>query len=258
MKRDSVKAKKHLGQHFLKDMSVAERIADTLQFKGYTDVLEIGPGTGNLTQFLLKKPNIHLKVAEIDRESVAYLKEFYPTLAPNIIEGDFLKKDLSEDFPDQFALTGNYPYNISSQILFRALEYKDKIPEITGMFQKEVAERVASGPGSKIYGVISVLLQAFYDAEYLFTVDEHVFNPPPKVKSGVIRLTRKENQDLGCEYKKFRQVVKAGFGQRRKTLRNGLKPFLPKDKEPHPYLSQRAEQLSVDQFVELTNWIFSS
>jgi len=247
-----VRAKKHLGQHFLNDLNVAQKIADSLHHQAYKQVLEIGPGMGILTQFLLQKDS-EVFVIEIDTESVVYLKTHFPQLNNHIIEGDFLKLPLSEIFKEPFALIGNFPYNISSQILFKALEHKDIIPEIAGMFQKEVAERVASQPGNKNYGIISVLLQAYFDIEYLFTVNEDVFTPPPKVKSGVIRLIRKENQTLDCDEKLFKRVVKTAFNQRRKTLRNALKSItLVDEKKAETYLGLRAEQLSVDDFILLT------
>ena len=201
-----VRAKKHLGQHFLNDLNIAQKIADSLHYQAYKQVLEIGPGMGVLTQFLLQKDS-EVFVIEIDTESVVYLKTHFPQLNNQIIEGDFLKIPLNEIFKEPFAMIGNFPYNISSQILFKAFDYKDMIPEIAGMFQKEVAERIASQPGNKNYGIISVLLQAHYDIEYLFTVNENVFTPPPKVKSGVIRLIRKENQTLDCDEKLFKRVV---------------------------------------------------
>ena len=247
-----VRAKKHLGQHFLNDLNIAQKIADSLQYQAYKQVLEIGPGMGVLTQFLLKKDN-EVFVIEIDTESVVYLKTHFPQLNNHIIKGDFLKLPLNEIFKEPFALIGNFPYNISSQILFKALEHKDIIPEIAGMFQKEVAERLASQPGNKNYGIISVLLQAYYDIEYLFTVNEDVFTPAPKVKSGVIRLIRKENQTLDCDEKLFKRVIKTAFNQRRKTLRNALKSItLVDEKKAEPYLGLRAEQLSVDDFIQLT------
>lgn len=252
---NQVKAKKFLGQHFLKDLDIARQIAQTIPTPTKTSVLEVGPGMGVLTQFLLANPSIELTCVELDRESVAYLHEHYPTL--HVIDGDFLRLDLSQLFDGQFCLTGNYPYNISSQILFKALENKDKIPVITGMFQKEVAERVASKPGKKAYGILSVLLQAYYDVEYLFTVHEHVFDPPPKVKSAVIRLTRNQTQSLGCDEVLFKTVVKTAFNQRRKTMRNSLRTLC----ENNPQLladslfDMRPEQLSVEQFVSLTNKI---
>lgn len=247
-----VRAKKHLGQHFLNDLNIAQKIANSLTHQEYGQVLEIGPGMGVLTQFLLQKES-EIFVIEIDSESVAYLKKNFPKLNEHIIAGDFLKLPLNDIFTEPFALIGNFPYNISSQILFKALEHREIIPEIAGMFQKEVAERVASKPGNKNYGIISVLLQAYYDIEYLFTVSEHVFTPPPKVKSGVIRLIRKEQQTLACNEKLFKRVVKTAFNQRRKTLRNALKSItLVDEKKAKPYLGLRAEQLSVDDFVQLT------
>lgn len=246
-----VRAKKHLGQHFLKDLNIAQRIVDGLSgHSGYKQVLEIGPGMGVLTQFLLPKPEFTTSVIEIDRESVAYLRAHYPGLSERIIEGDFLKFNPAEYFPEPFAIIGNFPYNISSQIFFRALEIRDRIPEIVCMLQKEVAQRIASPPGNKDYGILSVLLQAFYDIDYLVTVPPGAFNPPPKVQSGVIRLRRNGVSRLDCDEKQFFTVVKTGFNQRRKTLRNALKPLgaFPE----HPLLDKRAEQLSVNDFVTLT------
>lgn len=245
-----VKAKKHLGQHFLTDKIIAQNIVDSLQ-NTTKNILEIGPGMGVLTDPLLKKEEYNFKVIEIDRESVAYLEKKYPDLS--IISGDFLKTDLKEIFNDSFAIIGNFPYNISSQILFKVLDYRDDIPEVVGMFQKEVAERIASQPGTKKYGIISVILQAFYDIEYLFTVEPEVFNPPPKVKSAVIRLKRNATKHLDCDEKLFIRVIKTGFNQRRKTLRNSLKQLIPDAR--HPLLSERPEQLSVQQFVDITNWL---
>ena len=248
----TVRAKKHLGQHFLKDLSIAKAIADSLSGKGYKNIIEVGPGMGVLTQYLIPK-NFITHVIELDQESVRYLKAEYPQLSQRIYSSDFLKLNLKEITDQSFALIGNYPYNISSQILFKALEYKDQIPEIVGMFQKEVAERVASEPGNKKYGIISVLLQAYYNIEYLFTVDEHVFDPPPKVKSGVIRLRRNNTKTLDCNEKFFKQLVKQAFSQRRKTLRNALKPLINKSDFDDPLLNLRAERLSVKDFVYLTN-----
>ena len=248
-----VRAKKFLGQHFLKDLSVAQKIAETIE-EG--PVLEIGPGMGVLTQFLLKNPRIQLTAIEIDRESVAYLKEWYPEL--HLIEGDFLKLDLDVIYPSgNFNVIGNYPYNISSQIFFKVLEYKDRIPVCSGMIQKEVAERIASKPGNKAYGILSVLLQAYYDIEYLFTVDEHVFNPPPKVKSAVIRMTRNERKHLDCDETLFKQVVKTAFNQRRKQMRNSLQSLVGKGNPllEEKIFTKRPEQLSVEEFVELTRMI---
>lgn len=252
----TVKAKKHLGQHFLKDESVAKNIADTLSLVGYENVLEIGPGMGVLTKYLLEKP-ITTYVVEIDTESVDYLNENYPKLKDKIIAKDFLKYDVNEIFDSkQFAIIGNFPYNISTQIVFRTLEYRSQIPEFSGMFQKEVAERICSKKGSKVYGILSVLAQAFYEAEYLFTVDENVFNPPPKVKSGVLRLRRKENYELPCSEKLLFTVVKTAFQQRRKTMRNSLKTLnLSDNLREDTIFDMRPEQLSVEQFIELTQKI---
>ena len=250
-----VKPIKFLGQHFLKDLKVAQDIADTVDTFPELPILEVGPGMGVLTQFLVKKERL-VKVVEVDYESVAYLREAYPSLEDNIIEDDFLKMNLQRLFGGHpFALTGNYPYNISSQIFFKMLDNKDLIPCCTGMIQKEVAERIAAGPGSKTYGILSVLIQAWYRVEYLFTVSEHVFNPPPKVKSAVIRMTRNEVQDLGCDPKLFKQVVKTTFNQRRKTLRNSIKPILGKDcpLTEDALFNKRPEQLSVQEFIDLTN-----
>ncbi len=249
-----VKPKKALGQHFLKDLDIAARIACTIDSYKGVPVLEIGPGTGVLTKFLLQNGH-DLKVIELDRESVKYLKENFTELENKIIEGDFLKLNPEDFFPDKYCIIGNYPYNISSQIFFKVLEYKDKIPCCSGMIQKEVAERIASKPGKKAYGILSVFLQAFYDIEYLFTVDEHVFDPPPAVKSAVIRMTRNNVSALDCDEILFRKVVKAGFNQRRKTLRNSLKAITGNNKITNAgsILDKRPEQLSVADFVELTN-----
>ncbi len=245
-----VRPKKFLGQHFLKSEAYAQKIADSLTLNNYTTVLEIGPGTGVLTKYLLEK-NIDLFAIEIDRDSIPYLKIHFPELKNKLVEGDFLKFPLDTFFEhQQIAVIGNYPYHISSQIIFRALEFKHMIPELTGMFQRELAQRIAAEPGSKTYGVISVLAQAHYDIAYLFTVPPEVFSPPPKVKSGVIRMIRKPETEFPCSYKLFRQVVKQGFNMRRKTLRNSLKPILPPGFQ-HDYLSQRPEQLSVEMFVEI-------
>lgn len=256
---DKVKPKKALGQHFLTDTSVADRIAATLDDYRGTPVLEIGPGMGMLTQFLLQRGH-DVTVVEVDSESVAYLNDHYPSLEGRIIEADFLTMDLHASMNgQQFCVIGNYPYNISSQIFFKVLDYKDSIPCCSGMLQKEVAERIAAGPGSKVYGILSVLLQAWYDIEYLFTVDEHVFNPPPKVKSGVLRMTRNNITDLGCDWRLMRTVVKTTFGQRRKTLRNSIRGLLPPGiiLPDLPVWGQRPEQLSVSQFIELTNIVDS-
>jgi 16S rRNA (adenine1518-N6/adenine1519-N6)-dimethyltransferase len=252
-----VKPKKHLGQHFLEDMSIAQRIGDALTFHGdYKRVLEIGPGTGALTQFLISKTEYLTEVVEVDRESVQYLHQVYPDL--KVYEENFLKMDFSKFEGEPLAVIGNFPYNISSQILFKVLDEKDSVPEVVGMFQKEVAERVAIGPGSKVYGILSVLLQAFYDIEYLFTVDEHVFNPPPKVKSGVIRLKRNNVKQLECDEKLFKTVVKAAFNQRRKTVRNSIKGLLQGKEIESEFLSERPEQMSVADFIKLTNSIESA
>ena len=251
-----VRAKKFLGQHFLKDLSVAQRIAETITAGR---VLEIGPGMGVLTQYLLKNPNLQTTAIEIDRESVAYLKEWYPEL--HLIEGDFLKLDLNIIYPDgDFCVIGNYPYNISSQIFFKVLDHKDRIPVCSGMIQKEVAERIASKPGKKAYGILSVLLQAYYDIEYLFTVDEHVFNPPPKVKSAVVRLTRNNRQQLDCDEALFKTGVKTAFNQRRKQLRNSLMGIVGKENPllNDPIFTKRPEQLSVEEFISLTKLIQNS
>ena len=252
---NSVKPKKFLGQHFLTDLSVASRIADTVDVCPTIPVLEVGPGTGVLTQYLLRKER-PLKVVEIDFDSVPYLHEHFPELGDNIIEGDFLKMNLQEVFDGHpFVLTGNYPYNISSQIFFKMVENRDLIPCCTGMIQKEVAERLAAAPGGKTYGVLSVLMQAWYDVEYLFTVDEHVFNPPPKVKSAVIRMTRNGKTSLGCDEQLFRRIVKTVFTMRRKMMRNGMKQILGKDSPllADSMFTRRPEQLSVQEYVDLTN-----
>lgn len=244
-----VQAKKHLGQHFLNDKNIAGKIADALS-DSEIPVLEIGPGTGVLTAFLRERP-APLKVIEIDSESVEYLHATYPDL--EVLEADFLKWHPYGHFEDQFRVIGNFPYNISSQILFKVLQHRDKVPECAGMFQKEVAERVAEKPGTKQYGILSVLCQAFYDITYLFTVPEHVFTPPPKVKSGVIKLVRKEDFSLPCNEKLFFTVVKTGFNQRRKTLRNALKSLnVAMNEETEVLLTKRAEQLTVEDFVILT------
>lgn len=248
-----VRPKKFLGQHFLKDLDIARRIADTLDDFPAVPAVEVGPGMGVLTQFLIEK-NRDLTVVEIDRDSIPYLNEHYPALHGHIIEGDFLKLDLSNIFKDKFCVIGNYPYNISSQIFFKVLDYKEQIPCCSGMLQKEVAERIAAKPGNKTYGILSVLLQAWYDIEYLFTVSEKVFDPPPKVKSAVVKLVRNNRQHLECDEKLFKTVVKTGFNQRRKTLRNSMKPLLGKDCEAYsnPIFNERPERLSVADFEELT------
>ena len=255
-KPNQVRAKKHLGQHFLNDETIAQKIANTLSLKGYKDVLEIGPGMGVLTQYLLQK-DITTHVIEIDTESVAYLKTHYLKLSNRIYEQDFLKYDLKMIFKNQpFAIIGNFPYNISSQILFKTIEMRHQIPEFSGMFQKEVAQRICSKEGSKVYGILSVLTQAFYDASYLFTVPPSVFNPPPKVDSGVLLLMRKENYSLPCDEKLFFRVVKTGFQQRRKTLRNSLKSFnLSDNLKANTIFGKRPEQLSISEFIELSSLI---
>ena len=251
-----VRPKKHLGQHFLTDLSVARRIAGSLKADRCRSVLEVGCGTGVLTQFLLQRKDITLYGAEVDRESVAYLHENYPQFSDRLIEGDFLKMDLRERFPHGLRLIGNFPYNISSQIFFKLLENRDLIPECVGMIQREVAVRIAEPPGSREYGILSVLLQAWYDIEYLFTVSETVFAPPPKVKSAVIRLRRNATRQLDCDEALFIRVVKAAFGQRRKMIRNALRAaFGDFGGAEHPFFTRRAEQLSVGDFVALTNWV---
>jgi len=253
---NKVKAKKQLGQHFLNDENIAQKIANTLSYQAYDKILEIGPGMGILTKYLLEKP-IETYVIEIDKESVVYLNERFPSLSNRIIAKDFLKFDLSEIFKKQsFAIIGNFPYNISTQIVFKVLEYRNQVVEFSGMFQREVAQRICEKKGSKTYGILSVLVQAFYKTEYLFTVSENVFTPAPKVKSGVLRLTRKENYKLPCDEKLFFSVVKNAFNQRRKTLRNSLKLFvIPNTEQEKKIFSLRPEQLSVDDFVEITNII---
>ena len=250
-----VRAKKYLGQHFLKDLEIARRIAESLPLREAMPVVEVGPGMGVLTRFLLENPLIDLTAVEIDRESVEYLHNHYPDL--KLIEGDFLKMDLAALFPDKFCIIGNFPYNISSQIFFKVLDYRDKIPCVAGMIQKEVAERIASKPGKKAYGILSVLMQAFYTADYLFTVSEQVFDPPPKVKSAVIRFTRNEVQHLDCDEKLFKTVVKTAFNQRRKTMRNSLKPLVGKENPMYEdaIFDKRPEQLDVESFVYLTNLV---
>ncbi|MCR5820748.1 MAG: 16S rRNA (adenine(1518)-N(6)/adenine(1519)-N(6))-dimethyltransferase RsmA [Bacteroidaceae bacterium] len=270
MNYKSVQPKKSLGQHFLTDLSIASRIADTVDAFSELPVLEVGPGMGVMTQFLMKKPR-ELKVVEIDDESVSFLRRNFSELEDKIIEDDFLKMHLYNVFGGrQFVLTGNYPYNISSQIFFRVLEHRDLIPGCTGMIQKEVAERLAASPGTKAYGILSVLLQAWYKVDYLFTVEPNVFNPPPKVRSAVVRLTRNDVQDLGCDERLFKRVVKTTFGQRRKMLRVSLRPLLSELglslAENTPFakrisesfdLTRRPEQLGIPEFIALTNAINS-
>jgi 16S rRNA (adenine1518-N6/adenine1519-N6)-dimethyltransferase len=256
---EAVKAKKHLGQHFLKDASICDNIANQLTgHGGYSKILEIGPGMGALTKSLLKRPDSDVYVMDIDKESIVYLHENFKELSTNnkIIDGDFLKIDLKEIFGDvSFAVAGNFPYNISTQILFKVLEYRDQIPEVVGMFQKEVAERIAHPPGTKAYGILSVFLQAYYDISYCFTVDEDKFIPPPKVKSGVIHLTRNKVEKLDCDEKLFRNVVKTAFNQRRKTIRNSVKSMTGDRDTSLPIFDKRPEQLSVNEFVELTKYL---
>ena len=255
-----VKAKKSLGQHFLKDLDIAQKIAETIETQelpegakewGDIPVLEVGPGMGVLSQFLMKSGRT-VKAVELDTESVEFLHKVYPDL--NVIEADFLKMNLDEVYPSEFALIGNYPYNISSQIFFKVLDYKEKIPVVAGMLQKEVAQRICSAPGSKVYGILSVLLQAWYDCQYLFDVQPGVFAPPPKVTSGVIRLVRNTRKELGCDEKLFKNVVKTSFGQRRKTLRNSLAGLIPLNSSlwQEPIMSRRPETLSVEEFITLT------
>lgn len=254
---DNVRAKKHLGQHFLTDLSIAQRIANSLD-DDCQNTLEIGPGMGVLTQFLQHNDKINLKVIEIDHESVEYLNENFSLPQGCIIEGDFLKMNLDSVFDgEHFAVIGNFPYNISSQIFFKILEYKNQIPEVVCMLQREVARRLASPPGNKDYGILSVFLQAYYDIEYLFTVDENVFNPPPKVKSGVIRVKRNTVEKLNCDESLFRIVVKATFNQRRKTIWNSIRSisFNHEAIKDSPFMKKRPEQLSVTDFVELTNLV---
>lgn len=266
----SVRPKKFLGQHFLKDLPTAQAIADTVDAAPGLPILEVGPGMGVLTQYLLKKGR-ELKVVEIDFESVAYLLKTFPELGDGLLEEDFLQMQLERTFGGrEFVLTGNYPYNISSQIFFKMLEYRHLIPVCTGMIQKEVAERLAAAPGSKVYGILSVLIQLWYDVEYLFTVEPGVFNPPPKVKSAVVRLTRNGRTDCGCDERLLRRVVKTSFNQRRKMMRGSLKPLFAAlnaeraggsqpegvaDFLARPEMTQRPEQLSVEEFIELTNSI---
>ena len=247
-----VRAKKSLGQHFLTNEGIARRIADALVVNDgdKLNTLEVGCGTGALTRHLLKRDDLCLKGIEIDDESIEYLRENLPAIMPNLYAADFLKADLRKIFPEgDFAVIGNFPYNISSQIFFKILDYRESVPQVVGMLQKEVAERLASGPGNKSYGILSVLLQAWYDIEYLFTVGEHEFSPPPKVKSAVIRLRRNSRTELGCDETKFKTVVKTAFNQRRKTLRNSLKPLGVEP--PEQFAGLRPEQLSVEDFITL-------
>lgn len=252
-----VRAKKHLGQHFLTDKNIAQKTVESLQAGAkYRQVLEVGPGMGILSDFLLQKPEYEAFLIDIDTESYTFLQKKYPTLGNRLINADFLELDFASLFEPKMAVIGNFPYNISSQILFKILDNRERVVEVVGMFQKEVAERCASKPGSKEYGILSVFLQAYYKVEYLFTVKAGVFNPPPKVLSAVIRLTRNETETLGCDEKLFWQVVKAGFNQRRKTLRNALSSLINKEKmTENKTLDLRAERLSVQDFVALTNEI---
>ncbi len=249
-----VRAKKRLGQHFLKNEDIAQRIAEAVRTPD-AHVLEIGPGMGVLTQFLLQRDFADFSVIELDEESVAYLQTHFPQLGDNLIAGDFLRFDLGTYFPDKFVIVGNFPYNISSQILFRMLEYKDRAVELVGMFQKEVAERITATAGKKQYGIVSVLIQAFYDTEYLFTVNENEFLPPPKVKSAVVRVTRNFDKKLNCDEEKFKLVVKTAFNYRRKTLRNALQSlaFAPDEVASNPLFTRRAEQLTIADFELLAN-----
>lgn len=248
-----VRAKKHLGQHFLTDQNIARNIVESLSFEGYRKVLEVGPGMGVLTKFLLEKES-EIYVAEIDQESIVYLKKHYPKLKEQHFVGDFLKINIPEVFDEELAVIGNFPYNISSQILFKIIDNYTLIPEMSGMFQKEVAERTAAKPRTKDYGILSVLVQAYYDVEYLFTVHENVFNPPPKVKSGVIRMTRNLKEGLAGNEVLFKQIVKAGFGQRRKKMSNALKVLsIPENMKSHPFLDIRAEELPVSDFISFAN-----
>jgi len=259
MYHDSVRAKKSFGQHFLNDDTIAEAIVNALpKNENKMDALEIGPGTGVLTKFLLNRSDLNLSAVELDKQSVAYLEQHYPAFKDKIIQGDFLQMNLKAVFSQPFYLIGNFPYNISTQILFAVLENKEHIPAMVGMFQKEVAQRIASGPGNKSYGIMSVLLQPWYKIEYLFSVDENKFIPPPKVKSGVLRMIRNERQELGIEESYFKMIVKTGFNQRRKTLRNALRPLLPEDVSVIPFMNLRAEALSWEQFVLLAKAIQAS
>ena len=247
-----VRAKKALGQHFLTDQSIARSIVEALSASDVRDVLEVGPGMGVLTQYLLQRPDLDLKMVELDGESVAYLMRNFPGMEGKLLEADYLKLDLHKIFPGPYRVIGNFPYNISSQIFFKILEDKDLVPEVVCMIQKEVADRIAEPPGSKTYGILSVLLQAWYDIEYVLSVGPGAFNPPPKVKSAVIRLKRNSRTELGCDEKLFKQVVKTAFNQRRKTLRNALKPLLKEGADTSdPIFELRAEKLSVEDFVRL-------
>jgi 16S rRNA (adenine1518-N6/adenine1519-N6)-dimethyltransferase len=252
----TVRAKKNLGQHFLKFKTIAQNIVESLQADNVNKVLEIGPGMGVLTQFLLQNKSYETSVVEIDRESVEYLNQHFPELKNRIISDDFLKLNLNNYFTEPFSIIGNFPYNISSQIFFKVLEYHNQIPEVVGMLQKEVAERLAAPPGSKTYGILSVFLQAYYDIEYLFTVNEDVFSPPPKVKSGVIRLTRNNTEKLNCDEKLFKRVVKMAFNQRRKTMRNSLGSMIHNNElKANPIFNMRPEQMGVAEFEMIVRLI---
>lgn len=257
MTQHQVRAKKHLGQHFLRDEDIAKRIVDSLlEVNGNTKVVEVGPGTGVLTKYLFEELKGNFLALDVDRDSIAYLKDHYPKHASQVMLADFLESDLNILVLGKFNIIGNFPYNISSQILFKALEHRNQVDCVVGMFQKEVAQRLAEKPGTKTYGIISVLLQAFYNIEYLFTVNENVFVPPPKVKSAVIRLRRNETQQLGCDEELFTKIVKATFNQRRKTIRNSIRSIMNiPDEKLIEIFSKRPEQLSVPQFVELTKFV---
>lgn len=252
----TVRAKKNLGQHFLKDKNIAQKIVDSLRAENVNKVLEIGPGMGVLTQFLLQNQSFETSAVEIDRESVEYLNLHFPELKERIISHDFLKLNLNDYFQEPFAIIGNFPYNISTQIFFKVLEHRNQIPEVVGMLQKEVAERLAAPPGSKTYGILSVFLQAYYNIEYLFTVDQDQFIPAPKVKGGVIRLTRNRAEHLDCDEKLFKGIVKMAFNQRRKTMRNSLQTMIHNDElKANPIFDKRPEQLGVAEFVRLTQLV---
>ncbi len=255
-----VAPKKHLGQHFLKDESIARDIAESLTGNGYDTVLEVGPGMGVLTQFLLKDKRFTTWATEVDAESIIYLNEHFPELTPRLSNDDFLRLKLDQKFDKPFAIAGNFPYNISSQIMFKMLDYKEQIPELVGMFQKEVAERFNAKPRTKAYGILSVLLQTYYNTEYLFTVEPHVFNPPPKVKSGVVRVIRNQRKTLPCGEGLYKDIIKTAFNQRRKMLRNSLKKFnLPDEAlEVSEFVKLRPEELDIEGFIRLTQWVESN
>ncbi len=256
--KHAVHAKKHLGQHFLNDEGIARNIVEALLEKDKrTPILEIGPGTGVLTKYLIQS-GIEFLAWDVDRDSIPYLKTTYPAQEKRFVLKDFLENDPGEDFSGAYNILGNFPYNISSQIMFKVLEQRHRIPFVVGMFQKEVAERLAEQPGSKTYGILSVLLQAYYDIEYLFTVNENVFSPPPKVKSAVIRLSRNSRTNLGCDEELFKKIIKGTFNQRRKTIRNSIRSVTGTLVLDHPLLEKRPEQLSVEQFVELTRMVESN